>query len=191
MSDHTFSQLTADDQSALAEVRSLFKILSLLLDYPSERLIAARQELGRVVDELSHPAARQKCRAFLAHLDATPLIRLQEEYTRLFDLNPSICLNLTFHECGESKARGFALVNLSQLYRNAGYEPATKELPDYLPMVLEFLSVCSREICCNILAHYGSHIFGLSSRLAEQEAAYAGLVEVLSTVVRELAGEGD
>lgn len=175
----------------MAEARSVFKVLSLLLDYPGERLIEAREELDDIINGLSHSIVKAKCAYFLAYLDATPLLRLQEEYTRLFDFNPSTCLNLTFHECGETKGRGFALVNLSQLYKDAGYELATGELPDYLPLILEFLSVCSRETCSKILVQYENHILGLASRLLEQKSAYAGLLEALSSIVNELAGKGD
>ena len=148
-------------------------------------------ELGKAVKGFSDSIAKKNCGHFLAQLDSTPLLQLQEEYTRLFDFNPATCLNLTFHECGETKGRGFALVNLSQLYKDAGYELATGELPDYLPLILEFLSVCSRETCSKILVQYENHILGLASRLLEQKSAYGGLLEALSSIVNELAGKGD
>ena len=191
MTDQNTNPTTMSDSAAMAEARSVFKVLSLLLDYPGERLIEAREELGDIINGFSHSIVKAKCGHFLAYLDATPLLRLQEEYTRLFDFNPATCLNLTFHECGESKGRGFALANLSRLYKDTGYELASRELPDYLPLVLEFLSVCSGETCSKILTQYDSHISGLASRLLEQESGYAGLVEALSTIVDELAGKGD
>jgi nitrate reductase delta subunit len=191
MTDQNTNPTTLSDSADVAEARSVFKVLSLLLDYPGERLIEAREELDDIINGLSHSIVKAKCVYFLGYLDATPLLRLQEEYTRLFDFNPATCLNLTFHECGESKGRGFALANLSRLYKDTGYELASRELPDYLPLVLEFLSVCSWETCAKILAQYDSHISGLASRLLEQESGYASLVEALSALVRELAGKGD
>lgn len=191
MTDQNTNPTTMSDSASMAEARSVFKVLSLLLDYPGERLIEAREELDDIINGLSHSIVKAKCAYFLAYLDATPLLRLQEEYTRLFDFNPATCLNLTFHKCGESKGRGFALANLSRLYKDTGYELASRELPDYLPLVLEFLSVCSGVTCAKILTQYDSHISGLAFRLLEQESGYAGLVEALSTLVRELAGKGD
>lgn len=191
MTDQDATPTTMSDSTAMTEARSVFKMLSLLLDYPGERLTEARGELGDIVNRLSHSILKDKCAHFLAYVDATPLLRLQEEYTRLFDFNPATCLNLTFHECGESKARGFPLANLSRLYKDAGYELASRELPDYLPLVLEFMSVCSGETCAKILTQYDSHISGLASRLLEQKSGYAGLVEAVSTLVRELTRKGD
>ncbi len=176
----------------MEESRSVFKVLSALLSYPDERLIEDHQELSDLVSRFSNSVVKAKCNDFLACVESIPLLGLQEEYTRLFDLNPSTCLNMTFHECGESRERGFALVRLIQLYKDAGYELSTKELPDYLPLILEFLSVCSSETRSKILTLYQSHIAGLASRLGEQEGcSYAGLVEALSTMVRELMGKGD
>ncbi len=191
MTDQNATSTTISDSDALTEARSVFKVFSLLLDYPGERLIEAREELGWIINGFSHSIVKTKCAHFLAHLDADPLLELQEEYTRLFDFNPATCLNLTFHECGESKARGFALANFSRLYKDAGYELASRELPDYLPLVLEFLSVCSGETRSKILTQYDSHISGLASRLLEQDSVYTGLVEALSTLIRELTGKGD
>ncbi|MGO9567699.1 MAG: nitrate reductase molybdenum cofactor assembly chaperone, partial [Desulfomonilaceae bacterium] len=162
MTDQSAAPITMGKSTVMEEARPVLKVLSLLLDYPRERLIEARQELGDVINGFSHSVVKDKCGVFLEHLDATPLLQLQEEYARLFDFNPATCLNLTFHECGESKTRGFALVNLSQLYKNSGYEPATGELPDYLPLILEFLSVSSQETCSKILTQYGSHISDLA-----------------------------
>jgi nitrate reductase molybdenum cofactor assembly chaperone NarJ/NarW len=191
MTDQNATTSIMSDSAAMEEARSVFKVLSMLLNYPEKRLIEARRELGDVVNEFSHPIANQKCGDFLAYVDAISLIQLQEEYTRLFDFNPATCLNLTFHECGESKGRGFALANLSRLYKDAGYELASRELPDYLPLILEFLSVCSGETCAKILTQYDSHISGLVSRLLKEESGYATLVEALSELVRELTGKGD
>jgi nitrate reductase delta subunit len=191
MIDQSSTPVALSDSATMGEARSVFKVLSVLLDYPEQRLIEARDELGGIVMSFSNSIAKEKCGDFLARVDATPLLELQEEYSRLFDFNPGTCLNLTFHECGETKARGFALVNLVQLYKEAGYELASGELPDYLPLILEFLSICSRETCFKLLTHYDSHISGLTGRICEHDSAYAGLLEALSSIVKELAGKGD
>ncbi len=190
MTDQSSAPATSGASDIIGEARPVFKVLSVLLDYPKERLVKAREELGRVVNTFSNSIAKDKCRDFLAHFDSTPLLQLQEEYTRIFDFNPGACLNLTFHECGETKARGFALANLGQLYKEAGYELNTGELPDYLPLILEFLSVCSKETCYKILTRYGSHISSLAGRVCERESCYAGLLQALSSIAGELTGTG-
>jgi nitrate reductase molybdenum cofactor assembly chaperone NarJ/NarW len=191
MTDQSTTPIAIRGSPVMGQARPAFKVLSMLLNYPEERLIEARQELGDVVNEFSNSIVKLKCSDFLAYLDETPLLKLQEEYTRLFDFNPATCLNLTFHECGESKGRGFALANLSRLYKDAGYELATGELPDYLPLVLEFLSVCNPETCLQILVQYEKHVSSLSHPLREQESAYAGPLEAFSLIAADLAGKGD
>lgn len=169
----------------------LFKLFSELLQYPDEALVQSAQALRNHLASSYNGSSGTGCRKLLQHLEATPLISLQEEYVQTFDLQPSTCLNLTFHECGDSKIRGAALAELGQLYRSAGYEPSTTELPDFLPLMLEFLSVCSTETALRILERYEKQIQGLAQRLHESGSPYADLLEALSLFIHEFKGAGD
>jgi nitrate reductase delta subunit len=86
-------------------------------------------------------------------------------------------LNLTYHRWGDGKERGSALARLLHLYAKAGYEIADGELPDYLPLVLEFLSVGPPESAHEIMAEYHPQVSILASRLAESSSPYAALLE--------------
>jgi nitrate reductase assembly molybdenum cofactor insertion protein NarJ len=74
------------------------------------------------------------CGDLLDFSDSTPVIVIQEQYSTVFDFNAQTCLNLTYHEHGETRERGAALANFRQLYKNEGYEQSNSELPDYLPL---------------------------------------------------------
>jgi nitrate reductase delta subunit len=78
-----------------------------------------------------------------------------------------------------------ALSELSQLYKDSGYESSTEELPDFLPLMLEFLSVCSSETALRILERYDKHIKGLAQRLRETGSPYGKVLERLSLFIHE------
>ncbi|MFC1837028.1 nitrate reductase molybdenum cofactor assembly chaperone [Thermodesulfobacteriota bacterium] len=166
----------------IKETRSILKVLSILLQYPDQELVGAVQDLRRIVRTFSHSRTRTDCESFLEYLDSTPLVNLQEYYTANFDLNPATCLYLTYHELGDGKARGPALVRLKQLYKEAGYEPLNGELPDYLPLVLEFLSVCPERMWPEILIWFKKHMAGPASKLKESRSPYAWILEALMSL---------
>jgi len=118
------------------------KLISLLLQYPDVGLVTGLSEMEAVVSELEPESARRVCVDFLDYLRRTPLLHIQEEYTGTFDLNPSMNLNMSHHKWGDDRKRGDALAALSGLYQVAGFDMSTGELPDHLPLVLEFLSIC-------------------------------------------------
>ena len=152
--------------------RQILRLLSLFLHYPE----------GAVSDPglSALPAIPEKrvLEAFWAYRQATPLLRLQEEYTRTFDLNPSTCLNLTFHH-REANCRGKLLVWLREEFEDAGYETLPGELPDYLPLVLEFFTICPDPHRRRICREYSAPVALLASRLKDAGSPYAGLMELV------------
>jgi nitrate reductase molybdenum cofactor assembly chaperone NarJ/NarW len=155
--------------------RKVCKVLSVLLDYPSDELLDGVKGIRAI--EIADWKGIQVVRKFVDYLVDTPLIRLQETYTATFDLNPATTLNLTYHRWGDGRERGSALVRLSTLYAQAGYEIGDGELPDYLPLVLEFLSVGPPEAAGEIMAEYRLHVGAIASRLAEAGSPYADIVQ--------------
>ncbi len=177
--------------SMIEEHRSLFKIVSVLLVYPQEELLSSIPELRAAVVSLQASRAKSVCTGMLGYLESKPLISLQEEYTRAFDLNPATCLNLTYHQLGNSRERGQALAELIQRYRNAGYETPTDELPDYLPMMLEFLSVCSPESGKGLVENFEVPLRQVAEQLRKMGSPYAGLLEAVCALPYGCAETGD
>ncbi len=120
----------------------ILKALSLMLDYPQSDLQQYNQELSQEVMNCDGLSA--SCRAqlieLLHHLRDQDLMDLQEQYDSLFERGRAHSLLLFEHVHGESRERGQAMVDLMALYERAGYEIQVRELPDYLPLYLEFLS---------------------------------------------------
>lgn len=173
------------------ETRQMFKVLSLLLQYPEPDLIGALPELEQIIRAWSCSEVREECGRFLAYLQAAPLVEMQAEYTARIDFDPSTCMHLTFHECGDSRQRGSALVRFKELYRSGGYDLSTSELPDFLPVVLEFLAVCPDEACTELFARYEAHITTLAARLKDRNSPYSHPLEALSLLISECARRGD
>ncbi|UKD57365.1 nitrate reductase molybdenum cofactor assembly chaperone [Amycolatopsis sp. FU40] len=116
----------------------LFDLASVLLAYPDARLFAAAEELHAAVDTIAHPDVRDLLSAFLDWLSATGPLAVETHYVRTFDLRRRSGLYLTYYLHGDTRKRGIALLTLKQRYRAHGLRLADGELPDLLPVVLEF-----------------------------------------------------
>jgi len=162
------------------------KALSLTLSYPSANLQDAMPEIGAVLaaDPRIAPDTRKALHKLAGDLGQGDLFDIQESYVMLFDRSRTLSLNLFEHVHGESRDRGAAMVSLIETYREGGFEPATTELPDHLPVLLEFLSTRPAAEAQDTLAD-AAHIFdALITRLARRESGYGAVFAALS----QLAG---
>ena len=167
--------------------RLFLKMISGFLQYPDEQLVSSPEIMRRYLNDLPASGAKSACLSFLEHLKQTPLLRLQEAFAETFDLNPSTCLNLTYHRWGDGKERAEALIRLKRLYEEAGFEMATAELPDYLPMVLEFMAANPNGDSTWIQKEFGKAVGDLSRRLQNNQSPFAGLFTVIEEIFK--AGE--
>ncbi len=119
-----------------------FKVLSALLTYPSAELQAAAEELHAALDSdgLVAQSVRGDLDRLIDEFASSDLIDLQERYVMLFDRTRSLSLHLFEHVHGESRDRGQAMIDLRSLYEQKGLAMTASELPDFLPLFLEFLS---------------------------------------------------
>ena len=120
----------------------LLKLIAVLLDYPDEALWAHGDELRAATqDPALSPERRAALLGFVETLLASEPMAAQERWLELFDRGRSMSLLLFEHIHGESRDRGQAMVDLLSTYRGHGFELGVKQLPDYLPVVLEYLSL--------------------------------------------------
>ena len=122
-----------------------YKILSLLLSYPNDELQTFLFEVER---ELREEALLQADRIdeiseFCKKFNQLDLTDWQGEYVQLFDYSRSVSLHIFEHIKGDSRDRGQAMVNLIEFYKEKGMHLTARELPDYIPAFLEFLSTLS------------------------------------------------
>ena len=158
------------------------KALSLTLSYPTAELQAAMPEIGAVLaaDSRLTAATRAALQRMTHDLGQGDLFDVQESYVMLFDRSRTLSLNLFEHVHGESRDRGGAMVSLIETYRAAGFEPATTELPDHLPVLLEFLSTRPFAEVQETLADAAHILDALATRLVRRESGYDAAFAALS-----------
>lgn len=171
----------------------LFKLLSALLDYPSDELL---EELQRAVAEAGPggardlvlsldrgqffaPEERATIASFVDALLALDLTLAKERYVQTFDMVPEHSLHLTHHIFGEEKTRGPALIDLSEYLKSYGFTHDEKELPDFLPLILEFASELDESEAKVFLGDANKVIKVLAANLEKAESPYAPLIRII------------
>jgi len=159
-----------------------FKVLSALLAYPTEELQEAADELCAALrDEALLPQATQAdVDRLIADFAAGDLYALQERYGELFDRGRSLSLYLFEHVHGESRDRGQAMIDLKALYEKHRLLSASGELPDFLPLFLEFLSILPVEEAREQLGQIAHITATLGERLRKRDAPYGVVFRALA-----------
>jgi nitrate reductase molybdenum cofactor assembly chaperone NarJ/NarW len=167
-----------------------FKVLSLLLRYPMPEVHAALPELAAVLEQENAvpPAPRRELLALIDELAATDVISAQERYVELFDRGRKLSLHLFEHTHGESRDRGPAMVELMSHYETCGFALAARELPDYVPLVLEFLAERPLPEALEMLGEAMPVLSLLAARLRERGSRYAAALEALEALAGEAIG---
>lgn len=165
-----------------------FKALSALLSYPTEELKSATGEIRTALSQeaIIPEWLIARLDRVLGEIDRSDLLALQERYVFLFDRTRSLSLHLFEHVHGESRDRGQAMVDLRALYTQSGLDPEATELPDFLPMFLEYLSLRPLDEARMLLAEPIAVIAALRERLSRRKSPYAWVLRSLEAIA---AGE--
>lgn len=158
----------------------ILSVISRLLDYPNQDIFAAESLVLKIIDESPlEPELKDKLFSFVELQLSKDLMDWQAEYDGLFERGRSLGLWLFEHVHGESRDRGQAMVDLVNVYREAGLEISQHELPDYIPLFLEFLATQGTANAQGWLQQV-EHILGLLlCRLEKRNSEYALLFECL------------
>jgi nitrate reductase delta subunit len=163
------------------------RALAWLLRYPDAELRAA---LPALIDALraegALPAGRlDELDRLATQLAAQPPLRAEADYVDLFDRSRQTALHLFEHVHGDSRDRGPAMIDLAQTYARAGLHLSEGELPDYLPVVLEFASTQPPAAARAFLAETAHIVRAIFSALLKRNSGYASVL----AAVLDLAGE--
>jgi nitrate reductase delta subunit len=158
-------------------MRKTLKVLSALLTYPTAELQAAVPEMRAALDAENRLPQKNRHRIdrILEELADGDLFDLQERYVLLFDRTRSLSLHLFEHVHGESRDRGQAMVDLKALYERHGLFMSSSELPDHLPLFLEFLSAIPGAEACELLGDTGHVLEAIRQRLKKRKSAYSSV----------------
>ncbi len=171
----------------------VFKLLSALLDYPGDELMAefrlavaeagpggARDlVLGLDRGQYFTPEERLTIAEFLEKLLAMDPTDCQALYVQTFDMVPEHSLHLTHHIFGEEKTRGPALIDLSEYLKSFGFTHEETELPDYLPLILEFASELQEDEARVFLGDAAKVLRVIATNLEKAESPYAPLIRII------------
>ena len=172
--------------NALPAGKSL-RVLARLLGYPDAELRDHLSELQQALHEerALTPMRISELDALIAQLSGPASLDTEAAYVELFDRGRATSLHLFEHVHGDSRERGPAMIDLAQTYEKAGLFLAEGEMPDFLPVVLEFTSTQPPREAREFLAEM-AHIFNaIFAALQQRNSAYAAVLGALL----ELAGE--
>lgn len=158
----------------------VLQVISVLLDYPTPELLEARGDLEALIQQSPLPKENKAAlMEFIETRAAMGLMDWQSEYDGLFERGRALSLLLFEHVHGESRDRGQAMVDLNNQYKEAGLELGVKELPDYIPLYLEFLSTQGDENARLGLEEVAHILALLTARLEQRGSNYSLLFETL------------
>ncbi len=165
----------------------VLRAFSALLSYPRDDL---RQALPEIADLIQHSSLietreRNELLALIDDLVDGELLEKEERYVELFDRGRTTSLNLFEHLHGESRDRGDAMVDLKHLYQRGGFELSTSELPDYLPVVLEYLSCRDVAETREMLSDCAHILKTIAKALIARGSAYAAVLQALIAIAGE------
>jgi nitrate reductase delta subunit len=157
------------------------KVISRLLDYPSEALFTHADDLVNAINEsvLLSTKSKEQLVEFTHQLTRSELYDAQERYDLLFDRGRSLSLLLFEHVHGESRDRGQAMVDLMKEYTDHGFEISSEQLPDYIPLYLEFLSEQDQPYAQEWLSDVSHILTILSERLRARDCNYSALFDAM------------
>ena len=158
----------------------IYTILSRLLDYPDQELkdnIATIEEAlqqERVDEDEQHVLG-----TFLQQVKNESLLQMQQDYVQTFDMVPEHSLHLTHHLFGDDRGRGPALVDLGEHYKGMGMELKSGEIPDYLPLILEYVATLDEMGARVFLADAAQVLTVVAANLEKAKSPYAPLIRLI------------
>jgi nitrate reductase delta subunit len=173
------------------QLQHIYGLLSCTLRYPDQEWFAKLDELHEEAQWLQDEEARRIVLAFIERAASANELAWQDRYVRTFDFGRKSNMYLTYGQHGEERERSRALLELKRLYTEAGFELASSELPDYLPLMLEFVSHAGWKDAVNVLGPYHEALSAIHQELLKLEDPYSSLFELLlsnfASVDQELA----
>lgn len=159
----------------------LLRALSALLAYPDAELRAALPEIADAIRDARaiDAALRERLVALVDEIAASDPLEAEGRYVDLFDRGRRTSLNLFEHVHGDGRQRGPAMLELKQRYLDAGLEPVADELPDHLPLLLEYLSCRDAAEVRDTIGEIAHILRVLGNTLLKRRSRYAAVMAAL------------
>ena len=158
-----------------------YKVAARLLDYPDAELMENLDAVTQLVNSDLEVTTEEKqvVNELVSWMQSHDLTRIQQTYVDTFDMTPEHDLHLTHHLFGESRERGPAMVEISEHYKAAGLEVSNGELPDFLPLILEYVSTLDEMQARFFLNDAAKVLTVLADNLDKVDSLYGRLIRVI------------
>jgi nitrate reductase delta subunit len=176
-------------RDAAGDVPAFLRCLGLALSYPDPGLLEARPQIGEALRTAAPRKARRAIEPFAAAWPGLPAAELVRTYVATFDLNRRSTLYLTYYLHGDRRQRGMAFLRLKRFYEASGWELTTRELPDFLPLMLEFAGCAPAEVGLALLAEHLPALELLRLGLRAQRSLFAPALDALLAALPALGTE--
>lgn len=159
--------------------QKIYKLIALLLQYPEKKWLENIQMIEKEIESINVPLIKDCFHSFIAYFESIPYEELCERYVKTFDFHGITTLNLTYNVFKDSRERGNALIQLRGIFANSEFQPITDELPDYVPLILEFLSICEKELADQLIKIHYKSFEKLAQDLTEHHSPYQYLIKIV------------
>ena len=161
----------------------IYTILARLLDYPDAELMEGLPDIVKLLEEDVGVSEQERhaLTQLVSWMQIHDLIGLQAEYVQTFDMTPEHDLHLTHHLFGEDNERGPALIDLSEYYKSSGLEMEAGEIPDFLPLILEYVSTLEEMQARGFLGDAAKVLVVLAENLEKAGSPYARLLRIVES----------
>lgn len=156
-----------------------YQLVAFLLQYPSEEMVAAIPEVENEMQLVSDEAIYRPLQDFISNVTTISLEEWVNQYVEQFDFGKKTNLYVTYFKMGEQKERGLELLKLKQFYEAAGFQMTEKELPDYIPLMLEFSAHVSQAIRKVLWMSHEQAIWEIKDKLLHTNSVYLSLFNLL------------
>ncbi|MBB2894663.1 nitrate reductase molybdenum cofactor assembly chaperone [Flexivirga oryzae] len=169
-----------------------WQAVSVLLEYPDVQAVQQFSAVRGVAEQLP-PQLGRHLLGFLDDAEHLPLPELQADYVDTFDVTRKCSLHLTYFTSGDTRRRGVALVEFKQAYRHAGVEltDESSELPDFLPVLLEFGAFTDRDTAWKLLNAHRVGLELLHAALVRRESRWLPVVDALRETLPSLGDDDE
>ncbi|HLR07729.1 MAG TPA: nitrate reductase molybdenum cofactor assembly chaperone [Bacillota bacterium] len=159
--------------------QTVYQMIGYLLKYPTEDMQKALPDICIEIEKVAAKPVIEKVHQFIDHCERMSLDEWISYYVEYFDFGRLTNLYVTYLKFGEKRERGIELLKLKQYYEAHGFTVTDKELPDYLPLMLEFCAHVPVEVSNELLHVYSKTIHQIHDQLKKVNSYYSSLLDAL------------
>lgn len=159
--------------------QAIFQLCSYLLSYPNQDFLGALPEVEEELELIDDIDSKKELRFFCQKAGKLPIQELVAGYINTFDFGKKTNMYVTYMSNGEQRERGMDLLFLKNYYKLHGFHVTDKELPDYLPVMLEFASQVDQEAIKPIFERYLSNLVEIKQNLDPENNLYGHIMKAI------------